>query len=1056
MKKLVLFTVLFLFSLMALGQEVLVRGTVTDNENLSLPGVTVMEVGTDRGTTTDANGSFALLVSRPDAVLRLSFVGYLTQEIPLAGRTQIQVVFEEDVFQLSEIVVVGFGTERKDHVTGAASFVQMDQIIGDRPVVDAAQALQGVSPGLEVISRSGRPGDSQTSLNIRGFPSITGGSPLILVDNVPMALGDINPRDIESISVLKDASASSIYGARAAFGVILITTKKAERNQPVRFDYSTTTSISSPYELPRKASTRDFVESLHTWGVPRYFANQEIGLWLDFINQYEEDPTQLTLIRDPVSGEEYPITVDPATGIHYPLADSDLMGDFLNDFGYSSIHNLSVSGGGENLAFRISAGYSFEDGVLVTDKDSYERLNLNAHLNADLASGLTSRTNIYFRYSDRSNPIAQYNMAVNQNRMYDPVGYFELPDGEILPFDTPGNVVRYRAAGQTNVQTLRVFQQMEYEITQGLKLFGEFTTQRGSTKTMSFNNQPHFANRFLFERQDADQTRTQYNRGYNDHVHNSINLYGDFVRHFGGHRVNLMAGYNWERRESEGFNVNRRHMISNEVPGINTAIGDFGGGDNHGAWAVIGYFGRINYNYRDRYLLETNLRYDGSSRFAEGSRFGLFPSVSAGWNITNESFMQALSAITSLRLRSSWGEVGNQNVADLYPTYPGYTTPEVRWINLANDLRFVGIRPANLVSPLLTWERVRTANVGMDLALFNNRFNTSFDLYRRETLDMLAPGQELPAILGTPAPFANVADLETTGWELALSWRDVKGDFSYRINFSLYDSKTFITRFDNPAGLLSQYYVGMQIGEIWGYVTDGFYTVDDFVEGTLDAHLSGPNRQLKEGVVRIEGAPMPFPGDVKYKDLNGDGIINHGNNTLEDPGDRTIIGNSSPRYQFGLNGTMSYKNWDLGVVITGVGLRDLNFGGHVIWPWPSQFGNLYAHQLDFWTPDNQNSFYPRVHGNPFDNSGSNYGLSRRTQSKYLSDGRYLRINNITLGYTLPRRLISSIGFENLRLHFSVNNVKTFHNLPEGLDPDQTDNGDYPFMRQISAGINLTF
>jgi TonB-linked SusC/RagA family outer membrane protein len=694
--------------------------------------------------------------------------------------------------------------------------------------------------------------------------------------------------------------------------------------------------------------------------------------------------------------------------------------------------------------------------VMVTNKDSYERMNLNANLDADLANGLTSRTTVFYRYSERSNPVAQYGLAITGNRMYDPTGYFELPNGDVLPFDTPGNIVRYRYPGQTNVQTLRIFQQFEYEVMDDLTLFGEFTTQRGSTKTLGFNNQPRFANRFLFEEESSDQTRTQYNRGYNDHVQNGINVYADYHRNFGAHNLNLMTGYNWEGRENEGFSVNRTHMISNEVPGINTAIGDYGGGDSHGAWAVIGYFGRVNYNYDSRYLLEGNVRYDGSSRFAQGSRFGLFPSVSAGWNISNESFMQNVDPISSLRLRASWGEVGNQNVADLYPTYPGYTTPEVRWLNLLNDERFVSILPANLVSPLLTWERVRTANAGLDLALFNNRFNATVDVYRRETLDMLAPGRELPAILGTPAPFANVADLETMGWELALNWRDVRGDFRYRVNFSLYDSKTTITQFDNPSGLLSQYYIGMEIGEIWGYVTDGFYTIDDFVEGTLDAHLSGPNRQLKHHVPRIDGAPNPFPGDVKYKDLNGDGVINHGNNTLEDPGDRTIIGNSSPRYQFGLNGNVGYKNWDFSFVITGVGKRDLNLDGHVMWPWPSQFGNLYAHQLDFWMPDNQNAFFPRVHGNPFDNSGSNYGQSRRTQTKYLSDGRYMRINNITLGYTLPQSLMGPVGVEKLRVHVSLNNIYTWHNLPTGLDPDQPDTGAYPFMRQLSAGINLVF
>ncbi|MFP4064037.1 MAG: SusC/RagA family TonB-linked outer membrane protein, partial [Bacteroidales bacterium] len=957
--------------------------------------------------------------------------------------------------QLAETVVIGFGTQKKEHVTGAASFRSMDKIIGDRPVVDAAQALQGVSPGLEVISRSGRPGDSRTSLNIRGFPSITGGQPLVLVDNVPMSLSDVNPRDIESVSVLKDASASSIYGARAAFGVILIETKKGSRQQPTQFDYSTTTSFSSPFEIPEKASTRDFVEALNDWGVHRYFANQEVGKWLDYIEQYENDPSSLDLIVDPVSGEPYPITKDPQSGIHYPLADSDVMGDFLNNSGILTVQDLTMSGGSENIAYRISAGYSYEDGIMVTSRDSYERVNLNANLNADLTPNLESSTSIFFRNSDRLNPVAQYGTAITENRMYDPTGHFELPNGDVLPFNTPGNIVRHRHPGQTQTQNLRIFQKLEYRF-DALTLTGEYTYQGGRTKTLGFNNQPDFASRFLFELQSGDQDRTQYNRGYNDYIQHGINIYGDYEIDFDQHELGLMAGYNFENRENEGFSIYRRHMISTEVPGIDTGIGNYGGGDSHGAWAVVGYFSRLNYNYDDRYLLEGNARYDGSSRFAEDGRFGFFPSVSAGWNISNESFMEVVDQISSLRMRASWGEVGNQNIADLYPTYPGYPTPVIEWINLNNDERHVGIKPADLVSPLLTWESVQSKNIGLDIELLNHRLSASVDVYRRTTYDMLAPGRELPSVLGTRAPFTNAADLETDGWELELSWRDVQGNFNYGLDFNIYDHETVITKFDNPSGLIEDYYVGKSIGEIWGYETDGFYTVDDFVSGSLDADLSGPFRQLNSGVVQVEGAPTPFPGDVKYKDLNGDGMINPGDNTLENPGDRRIIGNSTPRYQFGINGFMSYQNWEFSFLLTGIGKRDLDLGGHIIWPYPSQFGHLYAHHMDYWMPDNQDSKYPRVHGNPLDGEGSNYSRSRFTQTAFLSDGRYLRVENITLSYTLPDHLISRLGVSSMRVHVAGNNIHTFHNLPKGLDPDQGDSGAYPFMRRLTAGVNLVF
>jgi TonB-linked SusC/RagA family outer membrane protein len=493
--------------------------------------------------------------------------------------------------------------------------------------------------------------------------------------------------------------------------------------------------------------------------------------------------------------------------------------------------------------------------------------------------------------------------------------------------------------------------------------------------------------------------------------------------------------------------------------------------DSYADWRVLGYFGRINYNYKEKYFLEANGRYDGSSRFPAGSRFLFLPSFSAGWNVAKEPFFSKYESLSILKLRASWGEIGNQNTADYYPAIPGYEDFNASWINLDNDQRYLSLRPGQLVSNSFTWEKVRTTNLGVDIGLFRDKLSASFDIYKRETIGMLAAGLDLPKILGTEAPDQNIADLETNGWEFEIGWKDKKGDVRYGLNFNLFDNNSKITNFLNESGLIDRNYIGREIGEIWGYVTDGYYTIDDFVEGTLDADLSGPFRQLKNGVPVIENAPVPYPGDVKYADLNGDGVINAGNSTLvveldeagnpiprTGPGDRQIIGNSTRRYQFGLNGYVGYKGLDLSFVLSGVGKRDLwrANNGDIIWPFPSLFDHIYKHQLDYWTPDNQDAYYPRVYGNPVGNTGSNYGNSRQVQTKYLSDESYLRIQNITIGFSPPQSVIKRLKVDNLRIFLSGNNLFTFDNLVKGLDPDQTSNGYYPIMRNYSFGLNLTF
>ncbi len=1070
-----LLPIVFLWACSMFSQEITVTGTITDGSGVPIPGASVVEKNTSNGVSANFDGEYTI-TPQSNAILVFSSVGFVSKEISVNDQTAINVSLQEDVSALDEVVVVGFGTQKRENVTGAASYVQVDELINDRPILDATQALQGAAAGLQVVQSSGQPGDESTSINVRGFTSINGGSPLILINNVPGDIEDLNPRDIESISVLKDAAASSIYGARAAFGVVLITTKSASRNKKVQFSYDVTTSIARAIDQPEKATTRQFVEALDTFGENAYFAGQNVDRWLELLDQYDTDRSQLNLVSDPVTGQQYPIHLEQSSEQFYPLDDSDIIEDFIGNFGYSTIHNFTVSGGGEKLGYRLSTGYAFEDGVMVTDKDSFKKYNINALVDADITPNLKSTSNILFRSSIQSRPNARYDEAL-QLRMFDPTGFFDDGSGEVLPFSSPGNIVRFSVPDKIDDDNLRLFQRLEWKPFDNFSLTGEYTFEKNYINRVNVNNAQRYYSSFRFNTNENEEDalrNSSLRKSQTTRIYNGLNIYAKYNLTFESHDLNFLVGFNREGEKQNFFSGFRNDLIDPETPSFNLAQGDnFSLADSFYEWAVIGYFGRINYNLLDRYFVEGNLRYDGSSRFASGSRYALLPSVSVGWDISEEPFMEKIEFINLFKPRASWGKIGNQeyrrpdnNAQEYYPSIPGYESFLAQWINLSNDQRYITFSPAQLVSDTFTWEEVVTKNIGVDLAFLKNRLSASFDMYERETLGMLKAALPLPAILGTDAPLQNDANLRTTGWEVEVGWNDKIGDFSYGLNVNLFDNQSEITRFDASEKLIGEFYEGQEIGEIWGYVTDGFYTVEDFVEGTLDADLSGDNRQLRDGVVQIENEPVPYPGDVKFKDLNGDGLINDGNNTVDDAGDRQRIGNSTRRYQFGINGFMGYKGFDFSFVLSGVGKRDRwrAVGGDqdIIFPYPSTFDHIYAHQLDYWTPDNQDAFYPRIYGNASaGNIDSNYNLSRRVQTKYLSDEAYLRIQNITLGYSIDSQVLDKFNINKMRVFIAGNNLFTFDKLQRGLDPDQVNSNDgirtrYPILAQYSVGLNVSF
>ncbi|WP_029278416.1 TonB-dependent receptor [Pedobacter borealis] len=1028
--------------------DISITGAVFDEEGKPIPGATVKIKETNKAITTNKDGKFTIIAPE-NSILTISYLGYEPQEVKVnSNNNNLNIRLKGAVNSLKEMVVIGYGVQKKVNLTGAISSVKIDEIIGDRPVTSTAQLLQGSVPGFQIVTSNGQPG-AGSDLNIRGTTSINGGSPLVLVDNVPMDMNDINPRDIASISILKDASASAIYGARAAFGVVLITTKTGSRNQPLKFEYSTNLSTTAATTLPVKASPLEYVTAMKDFGNTSSWTGQNIDTWLGLLNEYNANPST------------YPDGSSVVGGIKYFLKENNHYADFFEN-SFEQLHNLSVSGGSDKTSFRVSLGYNNEDGIIVSKADNYSKINFNSSINTAISSKVNFIANILYKNDVRYVP---WNYGALFNRLiqpgsFAPSGEGTTLDGLVLPYATAANQVRNEPASKNFGDNLRMFGKLEYTPVKGLKINGEYTFNRTTANTQAALLKNRYIN-ISTSNPEFSNSVSQYSRADSLSNYHAVNIYANYTAAINDtHHISALIGTNQESSQAQMFNINRLDLITSTVPSISTSSGTVSGNDSFSDFKISGYFGRINYDYKNRYLLEGSARYDGSSRFPKGSRFGFFPSFSAGWVASEEPFMKSISAIIPLlKLRASYGEIGNQAIGN-YAYIPSIdVNSNSPWINPATSLRYTNLVPPGLVSSNFTWERVQSLNFGIDLGLFENKLTASLEIFRRRTLDMLAAGSELPAILGAAAPLQNVADLKSTGWDLQVGWADRINNFKYNVNFVLSDNQAYITRFNNIGGVLNisggvpgQYFVGRRLGDIWGYTTQGYFTAADFVDGSLNTNLM--NGTLKPGIAPFQGV-LQNPGDIRYVDSNGDGKISNGTNTIADHGDLSIIGNSNRRYQFGINGSMSYKDVDLSFFASGVGKRDLWINNQVYFPYIDQFANLFKNNLDYWTATNTNGYFPRSYASATGNTGT----SRQVQTKYLANGAYFRMKNITLGYALPKNIASKISASKARIFVSGENLFTLDKLPDGLDPDATNlgtGGIYPLIRKYSFGINLTF
>ena len=1041
-------------------QDGVCKGVVKDNQGETVIGASVVVKGSTNGTITGLDGDFTLDNVKRGDVIQISYIGYVSQEVVWQG-TPLNITLKEDSQTLEEVVVVGFGSQKKANLTGSVSQVKMDDVLGERPVTNVKNALQGSMPGL-MVSGGASPGEAK-SFNIRGTVSINGMNPLVLIDNVEGDIDLLNPEDIESVTVLKDAASSAIYGARAAAGVILITTKKAKKGEKFNLNYNANFGFQTSINSPKQASLDEYLRAYQAAGFSEtyYAGNGSVSKWREYLAGYKENPAAYPTVGDGIYiGED---------GAPYYLNDKDVYKAF-QETSFMQTHNLTANGGTEKLRYRLSAGLTKEDGPLIESKDTYMRKNISSFISADITDWLTQEADFRYTVADRSEPMGSGDGIYCMNHIsFYPSGMMpgsvNTSVGKDLPLITAENQIRYNNPYLTDTDNTRIYLRTILRPIKGLELVGEYTYDRKNWQKSYYAKKWEYTTEQLGSNNSVTSDYLFKSEDHEDY--NALNLYGTYnfsIKE--DHMFKVMAGFNQERKQNSWISVQTHDMIAPSAPSFTSATGKIIPQNSYSDYAIRGAFYRINYNYKDRYLFEANGRYDGSSKFPKDDRFGFFPSFSVGWNIARESWMEkTLDYVSDLKLRASWGQIGNQNIGN----YGYYSTMQPvgnsnYWLKDGEFITYIST--PGLVSNSFTWETVETLDIGFDASMFNSRLQVTFDWYQRTTRDMLIAGIQLPAVVGTSAPMRNAADMRTRGWEIAVNWRDQIGDWKYNVGFNLYDYKSKITKYSNNEDkLLSQnYYEGKTLGEIWGYVSDGFYTIDDF---------DGPGTwQLKDGVASLDGY-NPRPGDEKFVNLNDDrgtNEINSGLNTVDSPGDQKVIGNSTPRYNFGVNLGVSYKGFSLSAILQGTAKRDVWIGGMSLFPFGGSakaYYPVFYNQTDYWEPmgscdgqytENDREYW--VAKNPdaslyrLYSNMQNHGSNQRASTKYLQNGAYMRLKNITLAYTFPKALISKVSLNALKVFVSAENLATISSLPKGYDPERLSWG-YPFYRTLSFGLNVT-
>lgn len=1052
-----------------------VIGTVVDQSSAApIATAEVYVQGTNLRTLADNEGRFVLegvpAGSHTIVAQRLGYMaGQSTVTVTGGQTTSVNLTLAQAALSLDEIVVVGYGTTERRNVTGAVDQVS-GEVLDRRPVPNLTQGLQGMLPNVNVRLQDGKPIQSP-AINVRGTTSIgQGGSALVLIDGVEGDPSMLNPNDIESVTVLKDASSAAIYGARGAFGVLLITTKRPSGGQ-FSVNYGSSYGIRQPVVRP------DFVTDGYTWasmfneaftnwsGTVAQNVNKTLPFSLDYLAELERRSKDPSLPRTEIGPDgQY---------VYYESTDwYDLL---YRDQSPTMEHTVAISRGSENTNFMVSGRYLTQDGLFRYNSDDYRMANLRANGSILLTDWLELSSN--FDYSNRSyyNPLNVGEGGGIWRNIADeghPMAPLLNPDGTLT--HSAAYTVGDFYYGRNGLDFDRSVFRNTTELTGSflddrLQLTADFSFQRRTDD----EQQRRVPVPYSRAPGSIEYVGLQYNDLRNTHDKRNYlatNLYGSYETVVADrHSLRAMVGVNYEESTFQRLRAQRNGLIFEDATDLNLALGQattIGGG--YEKWNIAGGFTRLNYAFDDRYLLDFTARYDGSSKFPEDERFAFFPSVSAAWRVSQEPFWKVSpDLVNDLRLRASYGSMGNGNVQ----SYAFQETFGISQSGMIVD----GTRPLQTRTPAvlpagLTWETVTTRNLGLDLDMFSGRLNFSGDAYVRETTDMYTIGLTPPSVFGASAPRGNYADLRTTGWEFALGWQDgfdlANRPANYGVRFTLSDNQAKILKFNNPNRLLSDYYEGMKVGEIWGYVTEGFFTSAEDIANHAD-----------QSYFQSTESRESLPGTIKLRDLNGDGVVGPGDNTVDNPGDRLIIGNSTPRYSFGLNLNGGWYGFSLSAFFQGVGKQDWypsNEANHFWGQYARPYGDIPRWHLKegmIWSEEHPDAFLPRYTSRLA--QGNEQRMLNAKQTRYVMNAAYVRLKNVHLGYDLPQRFLAPLGMRAGTIYVSAENLWTYSPLYKTADNVDVENittqsdrlltsgtsGDgynYPMMKSFVTGVTLTF
>lgn len=1052
-----------------------IKGIVVDAEGEPVIGATIMVKGTDNGTSTDIDGRFALKAAA-SCELQVSYIGYepRTVKVTPSART-LRIALRPAAANLDEVVVVGYGTMKKRDLIGAVDQID-SKVLAERSNTSVTRSLQGAIPNLNITMTDGKP-THNGSLNVRGTGSIgSGGSALVLIDGVEGDLASVNPQDVETISVLKDASSAAIYGARGAFGVILVTTKSAREGDAV-VHYSGSVSRRERTVKPKVVTNgyqwlQGFMESYDGYylGTKAYTAtvNNTMPFSLDWVNEVaarNEDPNhEISRVNN--------------KGQYEYFGNTDWDELWFKDHSYSTEHNLSISGGTKKADFYVSGRFYSQDGVYKVGDENYKQYNVRAKGNLQVRPWLRVSNNMDFRLIDFKEPRPFYGLQSPQRMMEhacNPLSVPRNPDGTWTYSAVQSGYAAWAdgKSYETN-KTTSINEKFSVEATaikDVLKFSGDiaYSSKRSNRfRALGIETGKTGPEKTITVDQTVGTLLDNY-RIENDYW--ATNLYCQFTPKLrGGNKLLLLAGWNVESRSQRTINLRREGLLDMYKPSYSLMDGLTGNPSQGGyEWSYSGIFFRANYSFRERYLIEFSGRYDGSSKFPENSKWGFFPSMSLGWRINEEKFMEGTRGwLDNLKLRASVGSMGNGNIAPY--KYIGY-------LNIATSKTIIGDNFQPYTSapgaiPLsLSWEKSTTYDVGLDLDMFNSRLSMGFDYYRRNTTDMYTVGVSLPAVFGTSAPKGNNASLRTDGWELSVQWRDAfklaGREFSYSVKAMVWDASSKVTKYINPTGKLSDYYVGKHIGDILGYRTEGLFRdqedIDNHAKQT--SLLSNINKN-------------PMPGDLKFKDLNNDNKIDKGAGTLDNPGDITCIGNSTPRYHYGFNVAANWNGIGISAFFQGVGKRDWypRFDSGYFW---GQYNRFYGYMLQEHTGndvyraelDNWNTAYWPRYATYQSHENKDTRTYATPNDHFLQNAAYLRLKNLTIDYTFSDKLCKKMHLKGLKVWLSGENLFTWTPLKEhaeNFDPEVIESGDsdfrtdvgngysYPMQKVYTVGLNFTF